>query len=208
MSGTLLVAADRYRADLTESDGDQAIIAGDLTCDGEQPVLPEPILELLYPSWLLADYQLELSGVTEYAGRGVYVAEGRLRETSRGRVHLPMASEHVRVLIDAELGILLRYAKWSPGCHVKLAEFTGLDARTAGAAGLDVRAARRAGDLDAELVNLLCRAGREPSPFAATLREITDGQANAKAVQQAVEASGRRGVGALARPLRRRPPAA
>jgi len=141
----VLAPGRRYR--LTNSDGSQLI-----GCDGERawqwfadlppdtevrfnrrPELPIP--ELLAPVWLLLDYQLTVEGATTVAGRpGIAVTA---IERTPGRRHhrgsllswglIPHA-ERVSAVIDAELGILLRWEAPLADGEADVTEFLTLDA--------------------------------------------------------------------------------
>lgn len=116
LSGSLRAApGGRYRADLVDEDGETV-------CDGESGGMPFP--ELLCPSWLLAGFDLEITGTAEHAGRTAYAVVGRPREAGRGRAGQP--ADRVTALVDAELGVLLRYETARQGRSAETAEFTSL----------------------------------------------------------------------------------
>jgi len=103
LSGSLLAApGGRYRADLVDEDGDREL----LICDGRPVGMPFP--ELLSPSWLLADFELEVTAETEYLGRAAYGVAGSPRLAGEGRT-----ADRVTALIDAECRRQTR-----PGVHL------------------------------------------------------------------------------------------
>ncbi len=63
---------------------------------------------LLTPQWLIACYELEVTGTAVVAGRAVIAVTGRPRAASTRRRGLLHFLDSVEVLVDAELGILLR----------------------------------------------------------------------------------------------------
>ena len=96
---------------------------------GSSPGL-DTIWDLLAPSWLLAGFTLTLAGAAQAAGRPAWRATGELRpvasvrRTSRGFGH--QRFDHVEVLIDAELGILLRLDGSAGGEQLRLSEVQSL----------------------------------------------------------------------------------
>ncbi len=178
---------------------------GDSAYQTSSDALPEPLLNLLRPAWLLADYELTLGAPSSQAGRAGQAAVGSVRQTSRGRLQLPKPSQRVSLLIDTELGILLRYAKGADGRDEQQAEFTELVISVGAAADaalfvLPVRAGSEQSarppraeldrdELSPDLVNLLYRSERPPLRCSATLREVSDGPASARAARRAMDAA-------------------
>jgi hypothetical protein len=138
VAGSLVTApGGRYRAELADGDGGRTIVI----CDGRVvwtvrdlsggPVVTSqsaescrcPFAELLNPTWLLADFGLDVTGQAEHAGRSGYSAAGFLRE-ARGRGMPP--GEHVAMLIDEELGVVLRYERSALGAQAEEAELADL----------------------------------------------------------------------------------
>ena len=125
-----------------------------------------PYRALLAPSWLLTGYSLALDGEVTVAGRaGVrirgtvrtvadrpnWVGRGRLgRSVDAGGLFAPIPrwlsnfaawDEQVEVVVDAELGILLRCSRWSAGTTPQVTEFLSVDVPgTAGAAAFSAPA--------------------------------------------------------------------
>lgn len=62
---------------------------GDSAYQTSSDALPEPLLNLLRPAWLLADYELTLGAPSSQAGRAGQAAVGSVRQTSRGRLSCP-----------------------------------------------------------------------------------------------------------------------
>lgn len=110
----LLARGGRYR--VSHDDRDPARV-----CDGESdwqifdgralriPVPGPPFRGLLRPRWLLACYELRITRTTKAAGRPAHQVTATPRalttSTGAGDYHL---LDRVEVLVDAELGILLR----------------------------------------------------------------------------------------------------
>ncbi len=63
---------------------------------------------MLIPSWLLAGFDLEITGQTGHLGRTAYAVAGQPRQA--GDSQHPASAPSV----DAELGVLLRYEKTAP----------------------------------------------------------------------------------------------
>ncbi len=190
-TGSLLAApGGRYRAETVDEDGDRDLVI----CDGRTGGVP--FGELLIPSWLLAAYDLAVAGRVGHVGRAAYV----VRATPRGgRSRTGWPSDSVTALVDAELGILLRYEEASPTGRARVIEFTSLRVDPADSAdpllftqpadgdpGQDnagpdeddpepaLEPARIAPELSDEQVNLLYRTALGPQRFAAELRERAD----------------------------------
>jgi hypothetical protein len=124
VSGTLAAEpGGRYRADLADEDGERVLEIR----EWQSGTIPFP--ELLIPAWLLAEYDLEITGQTEHLGRPAYAIVASPRRASRPRAGRPAA--RVSALVDAELGILLRYEKTGPRRETETAQFTSLSVTTA-----------------------------------------------------------------------------
>jgi hypothetical protein len=124
----LLAPGGRYR--VSHSDRDPARV-----CDGESEwdisdgtahrvLLPGPPFRgLLRPRWLLACYDLSITATTEAAGRPARLVTATPRplttRTGPGDYHL---LDRVEVLVDAELGILLRRELILEGRTLELTE--------------------------------------------------------------------------------------
>jgi hypothetical protein len=168
LSGSLLAApGGRYRTDLTDEDGDRQLRIS----DGRPAIVPFP--ELLIPSWLLAGFELEITGQAEHIGRAAYAVAGRPRQAAEE------PASRVSALVDAELGVLLRYEQTGPRWRAETAEFTSLtvdDAETA-----DPLLFTRAPASHLEDRNQPERSG-PPAPAgpvpAATSPDLSDGQVN------------------------------
>lgn len=139
-SGSLEAApGGRYRAELTSgsgriswliSDGESAWEYGDESRVRRSAASGVNWLRrLLSPAWLLAGYRLEVTGEAEHAGRAAYIVAASMRDT-RGTFR---DRGQVTALVDAELGIVLRYEE-GPRRH-DLAEITAL--RVAAADAVD-----------------------------------------------------------------------
>jgi hypothetical protein len=138
--GTRVVLAPGRRYRVTDGDG----LTG---CNGDRPwrldawpiqdgrgevhwySRPEPPLpDLLCPAWLLISSELELRGEARACGRDAF----RVGVTSRAgrhrhRVPAQFRAGHAEVLVDAELGILLRVAWLANGAESEVAELVSLD---------------------------------------------------------------------------------
>jgi outer membrane lipoprotein-sorting protein len=127
--GLWLAPGGRYRADMEYEEGDRTLSIFDgelawfieddkvLSLDPAGAVLP--FVELLRPSWVLAEYELEITGRAEHAGRAGYAIRGVARDAAR-----PVTA--LEAVIDAQLGLLLSYAKTGPGAKKEMAHFTEL----------------------------------------------------------------------------------
>lgn len=159
--GSLEVAPDgRYRAEVTDHDGERDV----LTCDGAGDPVPFP--ELMHPSLLLPDFELRITGRAEFLGREAIAIAGTRRLADRG------PEEKVSGLVDAELGILLRYLRVNRG-REDSAEFTGLSIGLPDSASLRPQPQEAPAFTDAE-VNLLYRSDLGPQRFCAELSEQAD----------------------------------
>lgn len=163
-------------------------------CEGRAAMVP--FGELLVPSRLLAGYDLVVTGVARHLGRAAY----EVRAARRGaRPRAGWQADRVTALVDAELGILLRYAESSRAGRARVIEFTSLSVHPAESAdpllftrpsgggpgqghagpGADDpepehEPALMAPELSGEQVNLLYRTALGPQRFAAELRERSD----------------------------------
>jgi outer membrane lipoprotein-sorting protein len=165
VSGTLAAEpGGRYRADLADEDGDRVL---DI-CDWQSRTVPFP--ELFIPAWLLAEYDLEITGETEYLGRPAYAIVASPRRASRPGTGWLAA--RVSALVDAELGILLRYEK--TGQEAETAQFTSLSVTTAEPADPALLTQPPAADLTDEQVNLLYGSGARTPRVSAQLHEWAD----------------------------------
>jgi hypothetical protein len=84
---------------------------------GPQPPFPE----LLCPSWLLSGFELVQAGAAVAAGREVLRVAARPRPQTR-RGHAGAVLDRVEVIVDAELGILLRCVRVLRGQQPRAAE--------------------------------------------------------------------------------------
>ena len=128
----LLAPGGRYR--VTDRDGDVTAV-----CDGVhrwtlirgragQHPADDPGTELrglLTPRWLLASYSLRLAGSAEVSGRPAHRVIGTPRLASfRAASSKYRALQRVEVLVDAELGILLRSEQVAGGRTLAVAELS------------------------------------------------------------------------------------
>jgi outer membrane lipoprotein-sorting protein len=163
-TGTLVAGpGQRFRADLVDEDGEHEVIEA----DGRIPDFS--VGELLAPSWLLADYDLRITGETEYLGRHAVAvtASGHKRSGPHA---------NVTALVDAELGILLRCEKNRPS---RLAEFVSMAVAAAERSDGEAADAGRATgpELTDEQVDLLFHTAFEPPELSASMRERVDERA-------------------------------
>ena len=158
LTGRLSAApGGQYRADLVDESGHREQVS----CDRWAGPIPFP--RLLSPAWLLAHFDLEFTGAAEYLGRPGYSLAGSRRRASRGR-----DGDGVTAVVDAELGVLLRYEVTDRGRRSESAEFTSL----AVAAGPEAEPGSP--DLSDDQVRLLCRSALGPLRLSAELREWAD----------------------------------
>jgi hypothetical protein len=75
LSGSLRAAPGGLcRADLVDEDGEREL----RICEGPQGSVP--FAGLLIPSWLLADFDLEVTGPADHVGRAAYAVAGQPRQ--------------------------------------------------------------------------------------------------------------------------------
>ena len=169
--GSLLAApGGRYRADLTDEDGERELRIS----DGQSGSVP--FAELLVPSWLLAGFDLEITGETEHTGRAAYAVAGQPRQAG------DQPASRVSALVDAELGVLLRYEKTGPRRQAEFAEFTSLTVDAA-------ESADPLPDLSDDQVNLLYRSVLGPQKFSAELNEQADMKTMTRLAEAALSAT-------------------
>jgi hypothetical protein len=91
---------------------------------GPEPPLPS----LLCPAWLLINSRLEVRGAARACGRAAYRVEVT-RRAGRTGPHTPaqFRAGRAEVLVDAELGILLRVAWLADGTEPEVTELVSLD---------------------------------------------------------------------------------
>jgi outer membrane lipoprotein-sorting protein len=87
-----------------------------------------PLHQLLCPSELLGDFTLEVRGPVTARGReGIaVVATPRTGNEYVPRLNASTLSDHLEVIVDAELGILLRYEEAFAGQRLSLTELTAV----------------------------------------------------------------------------------
>jgi outer membrane lipoprotein-sorting protein len=87
-----------------------------------------PLHQLLRPSELLGDFTLEVRGPVTACGReGIaVVATPRTGNEYVPRLNASTLSDHLEVIVDAELGILLRYEEAFAGQRLSLTELTAV----------------------------------------------------------------------------------
>lgn len=173
LSGSLQAApGGLYRADLIDEDGERELSI----CDEHSGSVPFP--DLLIPSWLLGDFDLEIVGPTDHVGRPAYVIAGQPRQAGRD------SGSRVSALVDAELGVLLRYEKTGPHGQAETAEFISLTVDAAESAD-----PLPSPDLSDDQVNLLYRSVLGPQKFAADLNEHADMKTMTRLAQAAAAAT-------------------
>ena len=104
--------------DIQDGDGEVHWVSG-----------PEPPLpDLLCPAWLLISSHLELRGPARACGRDAFRVEATRRKGLDGhRVPAQFRAGQAEVLVDAELGILLRVAWLADGAELEVTELVSLD---------------------------------------------------------------------------------
>jgi outer membrane lipoprotein-sorting protein len=173
LSGSLQTApGGLYRADLVDEDGERELSV----CDEYSGRVPFP--DLLIPSWLLAHFDLKVTGQTDHVGRAAYAIAGQPRQGGED------TALRVSALVDAELGVLLRYEETGPHGQAQTAEFTSLTVGSAGSAD-----PLPSPDLSDDQVNVLYRSVLEPPTFAADLNEQADVKTMTRLAQAALTAT-------------------
>jgi hypothetical protein len=185
------VAPDgRYRFEVIDGEGDGELRTGD-SAGG-----PVPLPELMFPAGrVLPDFDLQITGRTEFLGRPVIAISGSLRLAGRAR------RERVSGLVDAGLGILLRCQRVGPA-QTDSAEFTRLTVSPAQPPGraqdprpLPGRPSGRNSIGQQEPVftddevNLLYRSDLGPQRFAAQLSEEADAATMMRLAREAFAAT-------------------
>jgi hypothetical protein len=185
------VAPDgRYRSEVTDAEGDHVVETGESEGYMRLP-------ELLVPATrLLDDFLLQIKGETEFLGRPVIAITGSHRRT---RGHMP---EQVSGLVDAELGIFLRYQRFSSS-QTESVEFTRLTVIPPEPHDMEqdsglLQSSSPVGSgpptltgpaLTDDHVNLLYRSDLRPPRFAAHLSEQTDAVTVSRLGREAVAAT-------------------
>ena len=137
-STVLIAPGRRYRYQageyVTGCDGDRPWELSDEDADDVDGSVhwisgPEPpIRELLCPAWLLESSRLEVRGPVRACGRDALdVVVTRRPSVRRKSVSAGLWSGPVEVLVDAELGFLLRLAKTAGGVEPEVTELVGAD---------------------------------------------------------------------------------
>jgi hypothetical protein len=134
----LVAPGRRYRVEagdcLTGCDGDRPWrLDAEETQDADRDVHwvsgPEPPLpELLRPAWLLVSSQLEVRGDARVCGRDAFHVEVT-RRAGLNRRHVPpqFRAGRASVMVDAELGILLRLTWLADEAEPEVTELASLD---------------------------------------------------------------------------------
>jgi len=186
------VAPDgRYRFEVIDGEGDRELRTGD-SAGG-----PVPLPELMVPAGrLLPDFDVQITGRTEFLDRAVIAITGLPRLAGRAR------RERVSGLVDAELGILLRCQRVGPA-QTDSAEFTNLTVSPAQPPGREqdpgpLPDSHRSGHLSPwqeepvfadEEVNLLYRSDLGPQRCTAQLSEQTDAATMMRLAREAFAAT-------------------
>jgi hypothetical protein len=173
LSGSLRAAPGGLcRADLVDEDGEREL----RLCEGPQGSMP--FADLLIPSWLLADFDLGIIGPADHVGRAAYAVAGQPRQAGKH------AGLRVSAMVDAELGVLLRYEKTGLHGQAEIAEFTSLTVDAAESAD-----PLPSPDLGGDQANLLYRSVLGPQKFAADLSEQADMKTMTRLAQAAAAAT-------------------
>ncbi|MGN6795978.1 MAG: LolA family protein [Streptosporangiaceae bacterium] len=165
----------RYRVEVTDGEGDRELLTGDAAGSW----VPFPSL-MVPASGLLPDFELQIVERAEFLGRAVIAITGSPRLASRQQL------ARMSGLIDAELGILLRYQLVSR-TRTDSAEFTRLTVSprelaapdhdtgpSSGSPSVESPPAQSEPVFSDEEVNLLYRSGLGPQQFMAQLSEQAD----------------------------------
>jgi hypothetical protein len=123
----LLAPGGRYRVEAVDgspagiSDGEQSWRIDEDKAERGPAAGPDQALRgLVTPQWLLACYELEITGDEVISGRPAIRVLGTPRQGRRGGVYHLL--DRVAVLVDAELGILLRSEQIFEGLTREVAE--------------------------------------------------------------------------------------
>jgi hypothetical protein len=130
----LLAPGGRYRVSARDgrlvsvSDGDDSWEIDDGAADRQPAAGPDRLLRgLVMPQWLLACYELAITGNEVAGGRSAIRVLGTPRPVRQGRRSgLWYLLDRVEVLVDAELGILLRSEQIFEGLTREVAELRDL----------------------------------------------------------------------------------
>jgi outer membrane lipoprotein-sorting protein len=119
-------AADDDRPQLIVCDGEsQWKVRADAATRVDAHGPPYPLADLLIPSRLLTEFDLELAGTATVGGRAAYRVMLTPRAAlSGGGVIRNRHPDRASALVDAELGILLSYEETFDGQQLKIAELT------------------------------------------------------------------------------------
>jgi len=182
----------RYRSEITDGEGDHVVDTG----ESEGRYMPLPGL-IIRAERLLLEFELQIIGETEFLGRPVVAISGSRRRAFRREL-----VEQVNGLVDAELGIFLRYQRFGPA-QTESAEFTRLTVVSPETHGLEqdsgpLQSSAGAGSgppvqtgraLTDDEVNLLYRSDLGPPRLAAQLSEQTDAVKVSRLGREAVAAT-------------------
>ncbi len=136
LSKVLVAPGERYRIEDARPDRDMILIRDreSLWRVGPDEAVRVPelglaaaLMDLLDPSWLISYFDLELAGAALAAGRPAYrvtAAPRPVTTSTRDSRYGPF--DRVDVLVDAELGILLRREAFSGGQSIEAAEMLSL----------------------------------------------------------------------------------
>jgi outer membrane lipoprotein-sorting protein len=163
--------ADDDRPRLTVCDGEsQWEVGADAATREDAHDPPYPLADLLIPSRLLTEFELELAGTAAVGGRVAYRVIVTPRSAlSGGGVIRNRHPDQASALVDAELGILLSYEEIFDDRQLKIAELTDvlLDPPAAAEpgqflppAGMPVRDGTRPNDRDYALPGVVGQAAR------------------------------------------------
>jgi hypothetical protein len=165
----------RYRSEVVDGEGDREVQTG------ESAAGPVPLPSLMIDAaQLLPTFDLQITGQSEFLGRPAISVTGSPRLAAR------LKDGQVSGLLDAELGIFLRYQQVGMP-HPASAEFTRLTVSLPQHRGREVHIASPLNSLPRPFspgqakpvfaddeVNLLYRSDLPPQRFTALLTEYTD----------------------------------
>ncbi|HEY6296644.1 MAG TPA: hypothetical protein VIX15_13335, partial [Streptosporangiaceae bacterium] len=139
-TGLLIAPGGRYRQEYRDEPSGRVIGSDgerNWVCRPQDPAPPEPpvdvgpkppLPQLFCPSELLEGFALEVQGPVTACGRDAIAVVATLRTSTEplSRLRAGSLADRLAVIVDAELGILLRYEETFEGQRLSLIELTAV----------------------------------------------------------------------------------